>query len=134
MDSAELERHTRAAFARWNSGDFSLDPDWVDPDVEIVSAATPLNEGGAYRGHEGFRRWVADISESFDEWRLELVEFEPFAPGRVLGVGSVHFCGRGSGVVVDLPCAWLFDHRDGVMTRLEAFPNRVEEARELARR
>jgi ketosteroid isomerase-like protein len=133
MDAAELERHARRAFARWNAGDFSLDPDWVDPDVEIVSAATPLNEGGAYRGHEGFLRWVADISESFDEWRLELAEFEPFAPGRVLGVGAVHFRGRGSGVIVDLPCAWLFDHRDGVLVRLEAFPNRVEEARALAR-
>ena len=34
------------------------------------------------------------------------------ATGRVLGVGTVHLRGRGSGVAVDLPCAWLFDHVD----------------------
>jgi hypothetical protein len=99
--------------------------------VEIHSAAGDLT-GTTYRGQEGLRRWVSDMHEAFDEWQLELVELEEFAPGRVLGVGTVHLRGRGSGATVDLPCAWLLDHRDGVMTRFEPFPNRVDEARAIA--
>ena len=39
-----------------------------------------------------------------------------------------------SGVNVDQPCAWLLDHVDGVLTRFEPFPNRVDEARAAVRR
>jgi len=131
MISPDLEQRIRDAFARWNRGEHSFDPRWTDPDVEILSAAADF-AGTTYRGQEGIERWVADMSESFDEWHLELHELDEVTPGRVLGVGAVHLRGRGSGVAVDLPCAWLLDHVDGVLTRFEPFPNRVDEAREIA--
>jgi ketosteroid isomerase-like protein len=133
MERDELEARLRDAFDRWNRGDYALSPDFVDPDVEILSATGPLG-GGTYRGYEGYARWIADMSESFDEWVLRLDELETLAPDRVLVVGAVHFRGRGSGVDVDLPCAWLMNHREGVLTRMEAFPNRVDEARAIAER
>jgi ketosteroid isomerase-like protein len=131
MISPDLERRIRDAFAAWNRGEHTFDPEWTDPDVEILSVAGDFT-GTAYRGQEGIVRWVADMSESFDEWQLELNELDEVTPGRVLGIGAVHLRGRGSGVAVDVPCAWLLDHVDGVMTRFEPFLNRVDEAREIA--
>jgi len=131
MISPELEQRIRDGFARWNRGDYTLDPEWIDPDVEIRAAAAEF-AGTSYRGFEGAERWVADMSEAFDEWQIDLQELEEVAPGRVLGVGTVHLRGRGSGVAVDLPCAWLFDHTDGILTRFQPFPNRVAQARAIA--
>jgi hypothetical protein len=127
----ELERRIREGMARWNRGEYSFDPSWTSPDVEIHSAVGALT-GTVYRGQEGLGQFVADMHDVFDEWQLELDELQEFAPGRVLGVGAVHLRGRGSGATVDQPCAWLFDHEDRVITRFEPFLNRVEEARAIA--
>jgi ketosteroid isomerase-like protein len=132
MIAPELEHRIRDTFDRWNRGERRFDPRWMDPDVEILSAVADIS-GTPYRGREGIERWVADVSEAFDEWQLQLDELEEVAANRVLGVGKVHLRGRGSGATVDLPCAWLFDHVDGVLTRFEPFLNRVEEARAAAR-
>ena len=129
----QLEQRIRDGFARWNAGDHSFDPDWTAEDVEIHSAIADF-AGTVYRGQDGVRQWVEDMREVFDEWQLRLDELEEFAPGRVIGIGTVHLRGRGSGVSVDQPCAWLFDHVDGVMTRFEPFLNRVGEARAIASR
>jgi hypothetical protein len=112
MIAPELERRIRDSVARWNRGDHTLNPEWTHPDVEIHAAAAEF-AGTIHRGLEGVERWVADMRESFDEWQLEVHELEESAPGRVLGV---------------------WDHVDGVLTRFEPFPNRVEEAREAATR
>jgi ketosteroid isomerase-like protein len=129
----QLEQRIRDGFARWNAGDHSFDPEWTAEDVEIHSAVADF-AGTVYRGQDGVRQWVEDMREVFDEWQLALDELEEFAPGRVIGIGTVHLRGRGSGVSVDQPCAWLFDHVDGVMTRFEPFLNRVGEARAIAAR
>jgi ketosteroid isomerase-like protein len=131
MIDPELERRLRGAFARWNEGDRVFDPRWTSPDVEIHSAIGDFT-GATYRGQEGVEQWVADMAEAFDEWQLELQQVTEFAPGRVLGVGTAHLRGRGSGVAVDQPCAWIIDHQDGIVTRFEPFLNRVDEARAIA--
>ena len=131
MIDPALEQRIRDGFARWNRGDHSFDPEWTDPNVEIHSAIGDFT-GTSYRGQDGVRQWVADMTEAFDEWRLDIDELDEFAPGRVLAVGTVHLRGRGSGASVDQPCAWIFDHDDGVLTRFEPFLNRVEEARAIA--
>jgi ketosteroid isomerase-like protein len=130
MDWPELEHRVRETFERWNRGDPGLEPEWTSPDVEIVSRAGQLT-GGSYRGYDGVREWLRDMFDPFGEWTLQLDELSEPGPGRILGVGSAHFRGRGSGVGVDLPCAWIIDHEDGLLTRLEPLPNRVEEARAL---
>jgi ketosteroid isomerase-like protein len=129
----QFEQRLRDGFARWNAGDHSFDPEWTAEDVEIHSAVADF-AGTVYRGQEGVRQWVEDMREVFDEWQLRLDDLEEFSPGRVIGVGTVHLRGRGSGVSVDQPCAWLFDHVDGVLTRFEPFLNRVGEARAIAAR
>jgi ketosteroid isomerase-like protein len=133
MISPDLEQRIRDGFARWNRGEHSFDQDWVHPDVEIHSAAAVVT-GSVYRGREGLERWVSDMEEAFDEWQLEINELDEVKPGRVLGIGSVHLRGRGSGAPVDEPCAWVLDHVDGLLTRFEPYLNRVDEARAIAAR
>ena len=122
------EELTREVFDSFNEGDFELRPEVTHPDIEIVTETTRLS-GEPYRGHEGVRRWIAETFEAFDEWKLAIDEIEERGPDRVLIVGGVHLRGRGSGVTVDLPCAWIFDYEGELCTRMETFPNRVEEAR-----
>ena len=132
MQPTELDANLRRAFERWNRGDYSVHEHEVDPNIEIVSAFGGIEER-TYRGHDGLRRWVQDVTEAFDEWTLHIHEIEHLAPDRALVVGAVHFRGRGSGLTVDLPCAWLMEHDEGRLRRFEAFPNRVDEARAAAR-
>jgi hypothetical protein len=131
MIDPELEQRIRDGFERWNAGEHTIDPRWMAADMEIHTAVGDLS-GTVYRGEDGLKQWVDDMHDVFDEWQLELDEIEEFAPGRVLAVGSAHLRGRGSGVTVDQPCAWLMDHVDGVLTRFEPFLNRVDEARAIA--
>jgi ketosteroid isomerase-like protein len=131
MIDPDVEQRIREAFARWNRGERSFDPVGTHPDIEIHSAVANLS-GTVYRGHEDVERWVSDMEEAFDEWQLDLQELEEVSPSRMLGVGTIHLRGRGSGATVDQPCAWLLDHVDGKLTRFEAFLNRVEEARAIA--
>lgn len=131
MIDPAVEQLIRDGFERWSRGQRDLDADWISPDIEIHSGFGEFG-GGVHRGREAVARWAAEMQEAFVEWRLEVRELEEFAPGRVLGVGAVHMRGRGSGVSVDQPCAWILDHADGRLTRLEPFLNRVDEARALA--
>jgi ketosteroid isomerase-like protein len=50
----------------------------------------------------------------------------------VLALGSVHFRGRESGVVIDEPVAWVFRHDGQRVTRLEVFVNRIADGRAAA--
>ena len=100
MIAPDLEQRMRDGFARWNRGDHSVRPaHGSDPDVEIhlgggrAQRATRLPRGRGSRalgrGHGGCVRRVAPRSSTSSS---------ELAPGRVLGIGSVHLRGRGSGV------------------------------------
>ena len=93
-------KQVKDAFARWNSGVRDVDYDTIDAEVELY---TPLGStgGGPYRGHDGFRQWLRDIDEQFEEWELTVDEWRPLEDGRLLGLGSIHARGRGSGVELD---------------------------------
>jgi len=132
MIDPDLERRVRHGFERWSSGDHEFDPELISPDFEIHSGFGEFG-GGVHTGEERVAKWLADMQEAFDEWRLEVDELDEFEPGRVLAVGTVHMRGRGSGVTVDQPCAWILDHAGGLLTRIEPFINRVDEARAIAR-
>ena len=108
------------AFARWNSGARDVDYDTIDPEVELY---TPLasTRGGPYRGHDGFRQWLEDIDEQFEEWELRVEEWRPLDDDRLLGLGTIHAKGRGSGLELDQELAWLFAFRDQKLIRYDAF-------------
>jgi ketosteroid isomerase-like protein len=98
---------------------------YVDPDGELHSAIVGGAEGNVYRGHEGFRRWVADSFESFEEVRNEWSEYRDLG-SRVLAFGHVKARGRGSGMELDSPMGWVFTVRRGKVVKAEGFLSRAE--------
>ena len=104
------EQLVRDLWTRWNSGDREIDHQQIHPDVVVYSAMT----GDTFRGREGVKRWMAEIDEQFEDWRLSIDEIRDVADDRLLELGSVHFRGRSSGVEFDQAMGWLVDFKDGL--------------------
>jgi ketosteroid isomerase-like protein len=109
----------------WNRGDRDLAVKLVDPEVELRSPLSSV-AGEPYRGHEGFRRWIADIDDQFETWQVELAEVREVGPARMLALGTVHARGRGSGLELDWPAALLAEVRAGLLVRLHIFASQDE--------
>jgi ketosteroid isomerase-like protein len=114
----------RRTFERWNRGDRELRTEDIDPEAQVVSQLA----NQTFHGYDGIRQWIADVLDSFDEWGMEVRDWRENESGRLLVTGRAQLRGRGSGVDLDVPCAWLFDFRGGRMYRMEIFLNRVDEA------
>jgi ketosteroid isomerase-like protein len=77
---------------------------WVDEEGVLLAARSAVE--GAYHGHDGVRRFMADNAENFEK-------FEPHYPDvrdlgdRVLAIGTIHVRGRGSGVETDISAAGI---------------------------
>lgn len=96
-----------------------------DPGVEWYSFFA-LGEGGAYRGHDGTRRFSREVREAFESIGAE------FDDWLVLGdlafiVGRIRYRGKASGVEATHPCGWVFKFREGKVAYFRAFsdPERV---------
>jgi uncharacterized protein len=89
-------------------------------DVELVPARAVL-EGSVYRGHDGLRRWLADMGEDWDEFRIDSYEVSDLEGARVLVVGRFHARGRSSGVTLDQPAAWICEMDTGKVARIRFY-------------
>lgn len=90
---------------------------YLDPAVEWLPhrAATE----GAYLGHEGFERFMADTDESFDAFEPSF-EFEE-ADDRLVAWGTIRIRGKGSGIDTEVPVGGVFDFRDGKILRWQDY-------------
>jgi ketosteroid isomerase-like protein len=97
-----------AAADAWNRGDYEA---WLatwDENSEFVPLRAQL-EGGSYSGHDGLLRFRDELTQDFEEVRLELEETRD-AGDQVVGIGRFRARGRASGVDINVPL--------GVLTRL----------------
>ena len=115
--SKSREQIVRDVYDRWNNGDRELDPEEIHPDAVVISAMT----GDTFRGLEGIKRWMAEIDEQFDEWRLTIEEMRSVTSDCLLVLGQVHFRGRSSGAEFDQPIGWLVDFEGDLITSLHNF-------------
>lgn len=123
MSQENVER-ARQIFDAVVRRDVSRLTDLTDPEVEWRSFFALL-EGGEYRGHDGIRKYVNDISEAFEDLRPELIDLLD-AGDVVIGVGQVHYRGRGSGVETEERAGWVFRFRDGRLLLFRAFTDPAE--------
>ena len=95
----------------------------ADEEIEIepLRAATE----GAFRGHEGIRKFFADTAESFDRFAPDYDEVRDLDEERVLAVGVIHIRGRGSGVETDVPTAVIAGFRNGRLFRFKDYGDRA---------
>jgi ketosteroid isomerase-like protein len=113
-------------------GDLDAVLELLDPEIEVYMPSELANSG-TYRGHDGYRRWLAQWLEAWDDFDLELDDIE--AVGRTHVVSRAHQTarGRGSGIPVEMWISYLWDVRDGHAVALHLYPTR-DEAVEVAER
>jgi ketosteroid isomerase-like protein len=93
------------------------------PDVEVVNAAGWVIET-SYRGHDGLRRWWADLADAFDDFGIELDEVIEVDEERVLT--TQRFIGRfrATGLPFDGAWASILWIRDRKVVRAEGHLSR----------
>ena len=110
----------RAIWDRYTAtGEFS---DYLDPDVEIYDHDIP--ESGAYRGVEGFARWVEEAAGQWADYEAVPREFID-AGERVVVLLEFTATGAGSGIRLSREDAIVYELRDGLIVRFDYFNNRA---------
>jgi ketosteroid isomerase-like protein len=120
--NAEIVRKMLGAVSRF---DVDTMVETVQPDYEFVPIMAAL-EGRVYRGHDGVRKWVAEMETHWEYFECCPLEFHDLGD-RVLAFGHWRARGRASGVEVDgQPATWLGWFRDGLLCRWRTFTDRDE--------
>jgi ketosteroid isomerase-like protein len=91
-----------------------------DPDVEWHSFFAMGEGGGMYRGHEGTRTYMNNLSDAFEIGRAEVSD--GIGVGDVVVVvGRIHYRGKGSGVESQESVGWMFKFRNRKLLCFRAF-------------
>jgi ketosteroid isomerase-like protein len=114
--SQENVDFARSVFDRWNAGERRFLDEEIHPDVVLVSRLL----GTAVRGRAGVRRYLREIDEQFDDWRMSIEDWRD-AGDRVAALGHVRLHGRRSGVEFEQPVGILFEIQGGQLLRFETF-------------
>jgi ketosteroid isomerase-like protein len=116
--------------AAFNAGDLEgmLAP--IHPEIEFEPLKAVL-EGTVYHGHEGFRRWLQDMAEDWDDFQIGLIDVREIGGDLVLVHARFHARARGSGNELDSPGVWLCEIEDGLIRKLRFYRD-VETAMEAA--
>jgi ketosteroid isomerase-like protein len=72
---------------------------------------------GAFVGHEGMRRFLADTAQTFELFKATYPDLRDLGDGRMLAIGTIRMRGRESGVENDVLSAAIVEFRDGRMLR-----------------
>jgi ketosteroid isomerase-like protein len=118
---SDVENLDQAAFRRWLSA--------MDPEIRFEPQQVALQ--GTYFGHEGAMQWLGDLAEHYGAGEVRYDEIHDLGD-RVLGLGAIHFVGRGSNLATDVPAAILMTFKDGLITRLQDFGGDRARALEIA--
>ena len=127
--SEETLKLARDVMGALSEGDFARLVALADPDVEWRSFFAELGEEGVYRGIDGMRRYVNDLSEAWEIVRADVDDGVGVGDVAVL-VGRIHYRGKGSGAEDATPAGWMLKFRQGKVIRFRAFrdPEKALEA------
>jgi ketosteroid isomerase-like protein len=110
-----------------NSGNLARLLELANPAIEFRSYLASLSgEKGAYRGHDGLRRYLRDLHDAWAWFRVETEEFRDLGDV-VLQRGGLRAKGRASGA--EVAEQFVFVHRfeegsgPGRYLGVEPFPN-----------
>lgn len=116
MTGREAETTVRALFAAFATRDAEASLALVHPDLEFWAEPTAelAEHPEPYRGHAGWREYLADVERVWAAFRVEPTDF------RVAGTGVIAF-GRAEGRPHGtderrrVPAIWVFRLRDGLI-------------------
>jgi ketosteroid isomerase-like protein len=118
----ENERLLRQGYDAWNRGDWTWMEALLAPDFEVDATDRVLNPDHD-EGIEGFRRLAGEMSEVWDSWEIEPVQFIENGE-RVFVAHRVRARGKGSGVEVEQMYWSVWTLRDGKGVRLSLHVDR----------
>jgi ketosteroid isomerase-like protein len=117
-----------AGLDAWNGRDVAAVIELLDDDAELVPMRAVF-EGTVYRGKDGFSAFLQDISEEWEDFRIDPDEVREIDDSRVLVLGRLRGRGKASGVEFEAPAAWVCELRAGKVTRVQFYAHE-EAARE----
>ena len=112
-----------------------MEDDWptalstLHADIEVHDFDIP--DAGVYRGHDGFREWLSNWGESWDEWWVDDVEFRAGSNSQVIALFKIVTRGKESGIEINRDDAIVYRLDAGKIVRAEYF-NRQDAALEAA--
>jgi uncharacterized protein len=110
----------RGALKALSRGDLAALIDLSHTDVEWQSFFASVGQGGTYRGHDGLRQYMNDLSDAFDFIHADVDD--DIAIGNVVVLlGRVHYRGKESGVELEVPAGWMLKFRQGKVEQFRAF-------------
>ena len=110
----------RRGYAAWTARDVDGMLELTTPDFEFVPAIAATVEGGSVRGHTEFRRFMADLNETWETFRIGVEDFREIG-SRVMAIGRLTAKGRGSKLELDQPfCSVLWFQGDRI-ARMQSF-------------
>ena len=115
----------------FNLRDLDAFSELATADVEWLPVFAARVEGDAFRGREGIEAFLAEVAETWEEFRPVPERYEDLGD-RVLAIGRLETRGRESGVPVTSPWGGIFDFRDGKVCSIRTFLDH-EEATRVAR-
>jgi ketosteroid isomerase-like protein len=124
MSEENVER-IRAAYAAYNRLDFATSVAFFHPEAEWHSYLGTL-ESSVHRGHHAIVEMWSNLAESFGgRLQIEPLEMIDCGGDQVVVVVEGRGTGSGSGMEVRNRWAQLATFRDGLVLRIESFPDRT---------
>jgi ketosteroid isomerase-like protein len=115
QENVDAFRRGTDAISRGDAVDI---PQLVHPEAVFE----PLRSGteGAFVGHDGMRRFIADTEEVFEIFEISYTDVRDLGD-RLVAIGSIRMRARGSGVETDVPSAAVVEYRDGLLWRYKDY-------------
>ena len=99
-------------------------PLW-DPECEFTSVMAAVKPE-IYRGHDGLRRYLDELSDAWEEWRMEVEDTVEVNSSVVIATFLSHLVGKGSGVTVEARRAMVAELSNGKILRARVYASREE--------
>jgi len=120
QQNVEVVRRVHDHFNRTGEPDFNL----LDPDV-VLDTSKAVFVRGLFRGHDGFREWLATQRDMWTSQRLEPEELIPAGDDRVIACLRVVAVGR-DGIETIAHFASLTTLHSGRVTYVKVFLTKAE--------
>jgi ketosteroid isomerase-like protein len=124
MSDAPLDV-ARRGYACWAAGDLDGMLELTTPDFEFVPAIAATVEGGSIKGHDDFRRFFAELHETWETFRISSDDLREVG-GQVMGIGRLTAKGRGSELELDQPIYTVLWFRGDRIERMQSFLGRED--------
>ncbi len=125
QENVEIARRVIDAFNRRDVDDFFA---LAAPDFEWFPAMAGGVAGEGLQGRDGIETYLADIADTWEEYRVLAEEFRDL-DDRVVMLGRIEGRGRGSGALIEAPTGTIFDYRGDEVSRVRTYLDHGEALR-----